>query len=73
MRVHLAQLGDRYDGAAMRNRTEQIELAFQRVLSIEAASPFALLVSPDQSVWKVTVDNAGIVHTTKLPKGRPIS
>lgn len=72
MIVHLAQLGDVYEGNAMRNRTEQIEAAFRRTLSTLTASPFALLTSPDQSVWKVTVTDAGTIVTVKLPKGAPL-
>jgi len=71
MNIRLAEIGARYDAEAMRHRTDQLERAFQRVLSIEAASPFALLVSPDQSVWRVTVNDAGALTTTKMPKGRP--
>jgi len=72
MNVSLGQLGARYDPEQMRRRTEQIERAFTQVLSTETASPFALLVAPDQSVWKVTVDAAGALHTTKVPKGVPL-
>lgn len=73
MNISLGQLGVRYDPEQIRQRHDQIERAFRQVLSTETASPFAMLVSPDQSVWKVTVDNAGVIHTTKLPKGKPIS
>jgi hypothetical protein len=72
MNVHLTQLGDRYDAESMRQRTQQIERAFLRVLSTEEASPFAMLISPDQSVWRVTVDNAGALHTAKMAKGQPV-
>lgn len=72
MNVHLAQLGDRYDGEAMRQRTAQIERAFTRVLSIETASPYALITSPDGSVWAIHVENNGAIRTEKIPKGRPL-
>lgn len=72
MNISLAQIGARYDAETMRQRTEQIERAFQRVLSTESASAYALLVSPNQSVWKVTVDDAGTLHATKVMKGVPI-
>ena len=72
MNIRLAPLGVRYEADAMRQHIDQLEQAFHRVLSIETASPFVLLVSPDQSVWRVTVDNAGALHTTKLPKGVPL-
>jgi hypothetical protein len=31
-----------------------------------------MLVAPDQGVWKVTVSNAGVLTTVKLPKGTPL-
>lgn len=72
MNVHLAQLGERYDAEAMRQRTSQIERAFARVLSIETASPYALLTSPDGSVFALHVENNGSLRTEKIPKGRPV-
>ena len=51
---------------------DTLHLAFNRVLSTETASPFALLVAPDLGVWKVTVSNAGVLTTVKMAKGAPL-
>lgn len=72
MNVNLAQLGERYDAEAMRRRTEQIERAFTRVLSTEEASYFALLVAPNATIWRVSVDNNGQLRTDRIPTGREI-
>jgi hypothetical protein len=63
---------DRYDAASARQLVDQLRRAFSFVLSTETASPFALLTSPDGSVWKVAVDDAGLLTTTRQPKGVPV-
>jgi hypothetical protein len=64
---------DRYSPEQARQLVDQLSRVFARVLSIESASPFALLLSPDQSVWKVTVSDTGVLGAVKLPKGSPVS
>jgi hypothetical protein len=51
---------------------DTLHLAFNRVLSTETASPFALLVSPNGSVYKVTVTDVGAIATVLMPKGKPL-
>jgi hypothetical protein len=51
---------------------DTLHLAFNRVLSTETASPFALLIAQDGGVWKVTVSNAGAITTVKMAKGKPL-
>lgn len=65
--------GERYDAAHARQMVDELQRGFQRVLSTETASPYLLLTSPDQSVWKVTINDAGALAAVKLPKGRPIA
>jgi hypothetical protein len=65
-------LGDRYNFAWAQRLVDALQAAFTRVLSTETASPFAMLVAPDQGVWKVTVSNTGVLTTVKLPKGTPL-
>jgi len=61
-----------YDLTWAQRLVDTLSLAFNRVLSTETASPFALLISPDGSAWKVTVSNAGAITTVKMAKGKPL-
>jgi hypothetical protein len=61
-----------YDLTWAQRLVDTLSLAFNRVLSTETASPFAMLVAPDGGVWKVTVSNAGVVTTVKMAKGKPL-
>jgi len=62
----------RYDPEYSRQLVEQLQHGFSWVLSTRNTSPYALLTSPDQSVWKIEVSDAGALTATKIPKGRPI-
>jgi hypothetical protein len=61
-----------YDLSWAQRLVDTISLAFNRVLSTETASPFALLVAPDGGVWKVSVSNVGAIVTVKMVKGAPL-
>jgi hypothetical protein len=63
----------RYSPEHARQLVDELQRDFQRVLSVESASPFVLLTSPDNSVWKVTISDVGTLAAVKLPKGRPIA
>jgi phenylpyruvate tautomerase PptA (4-oxalocrotonate tautomerase family) len=71
MNLSLAYPPARYDPEQARQLVAQLTRAFARVLSTETASPYLLLTSPDQSVWKVTIDDTGALAAVKLPKGQP--
>jgi|KBSMisStandDraft_5_1062788.scaffolds.fasta_scaffold185553_3 hypothetical protein len=64
---------DRYDAEQARQLVDQLSRVFGRVLSIESASPFALLAAPDGGVWKVSVDNTGALTTVRMPLGAPVA
>jgi hypothetical protein len=61
-----------YDLTWGQRLVDTLHLAFNRVLSTETASPFALLIAPDKGVWKVTVSNAGAITTVKMAQGKPL-
>jgi phenylpyruvate tautomerase PptA (4-oxalocrotonate tautomerase family) len=73
MNVSLPYPTERYNEERSRQLVDQLTAMFSRVLSTETASPYALLTSPDGSVWKITVDNLGALKTAKLPLGVSIA
>lgn len=72
MITHLPHPTDRYDAKNARQFVEEVQRAFVPVLSTVTASPFLLLTSPDDSVWKITVSDVGTLAAVKIPKGRPL-
>jgi hypothetical protein len=65
-------MSNTFDLTWAQRMVDTLSLAFNRVLSTETASPFALLIAPDKGVWKVTVSNAGVITTVKMAQGKPL-
>jgi hypothetical protein len=72
MKIDPPRFDNSVEPAAMRQLVELLKSAFGSVVSTRETSPYLLLSSPDGSVWKVTIDDTGVLGTAKLPLGKPL-
>jgi hypothetical protein len=59
-----------YQPGFLTRTLESLRGTLRSAVSKDEAVDGILLQSPDGSVWKVTVDNAGSLVTTQVPLGR---
>ena len=59
---------DKVPGLAdyLRDLVKGIQSGLGEKIPIETASPAILLEAPDGGIWRITVDNAGVVTSTAV-------
>lgn len=66
MRLFLPPAAMPYSSHAEQAMRETLARAMVPVVSQEEAAPYLHLLAPDGGVWRVSVDNAGTLVTTKV-------
>lgn len=66
MNVQLPDVGDTFSASRMRHLVQAIRKALQPAVSSDEAAPMVILRAPNGGIWEVTIDNAGVITTTKV-------